>query len=644
MTASAALRINTVLARAIAPRKTLTVSEWAETAPRVMSSKTSPIAGRWRNDNNPLLREPMDCLSIRSPVQDIVIKFCIQIGKTEIEVNALGYSICENPGPIMVVLPDEISLNKWVQQKLNPMIEGTEVVRNALTSTVSRNAANQSAFKDFAGGQLFVEHGKTATRMAMTSVKIMLVDEFDKFAAALTSGEDPDKLIEGRLSAFPQTYKRIDVGSPGIKGVSRIDQKWEKSDQRKYYVPCPHCGAEQPFEWSGLHWSPGGADVFYACRENGCRIDEHHKRDMIAKGHWVAENPGARIRGYTTNCLYYDFRMGPRWATLVEMWLDAQTDPAKLQVFVQERLAEAWEDPAMRNVKHNVIADRAENYLLRSAPARVLAITAGVDTQDDRLEVQIVGWARNLAAWTLDYVVLPGDPENDATWVSLVDLLNRPIEHASGNLLRVDALAIDAAGHRTQAVYNFVRKRLLRRCIPTFGAKPNNAPVLSRGKLQDVNFRGVADRRGITIHHIGTVAIKHMLYGRISSDGDKHPDARLVHMSDQLPPEYFTGMVSETYDARKNRFVKRNGVRNEPLDTWTLAYAATHHPELRLHRLSKLEWDAREARLGVVDNKARLDSIANIQSDKVQIVSRGASAPASSPREPPPPSRFARRT
>jgi phage terminase large subunit GpA-like protein len=632
VTASAALRINTALAKAIAPRKTLTVSEWAENE-RVMSSKTSPIAGKWRNENNPLLREPMDCLSIRSSVQDMVIKFCIQIGKTEIEVNALGYSICENPGPIMVVLPDEISLNKWVQQKLNPMIEGTEAVQAAMTSTVSRNAANQSAFKDFAGGQLYVEHGKTATRMAMTSVKIMLVDEFDKFAAALTSGEDPDKLIEGRLSAFPQTYKRVDVGSPGLKGISRIDQKWEKSDQRKYYVPCPHCGVAQPLEWSGLHWSPGGVDVFYACRENGCRIDEHHKRDMIANGRWVAENPGARIRGYTTNCLYYDFRMGPRWATLVEMWLDAQNDPAKLQVFVQERLAEAWEDPAMRNVKHNVIADRAEAYRLRSAPLPVLAVTAGVDTQDDRLEVQILGWDRRLASWTLDYVVLPGDPQNEEVWVALVELLNKPIEHASGNLLRVEALAIDAAGHRTQAVYNFVRLRKLRRCIPTFGAVPNNAPVLSRGKLQDTGRRAIGklDRSGITTHHVGTVGIKHMLYARISADSDKAPDARLVHISDELPPQYFTGLVSETYDPRKNRFVKRNGVRNEPLDTWVLAYAATHHPELRLHRLSRAEWDARQQRLGAVPEapaEAPPISTANIQRTKVENVPHETISPA----------------
>jgi phage terminase large subunit GpA-like protein len=279
------------------------------------------------------------------------------------------------------------------------------------------------------------------------------------------------------------------------------------------------------------------------------------------------------------------------------MYRAAVRDPARLQVFVQERLAESWEDPAMRQVKHSIIRDRAEPYRLRSAPLPVLAATCGVDTQDDRLEVHITGWSRVLQSWTLDYLVISGDPENDDTWLKLVDVLNRPIEHASGGLIRVEATAIDAGGHRTEAVKNFVRRRLIRRPMCIFGAVPNNAPVLSKGKLQDINWRGQLDKRGITIHHVGTVGIKHLLYSRISTDTDKQPDARFVHLSDELPPEFFNGLVSEVYDPVKNRFVKRGGARNEPLDTWVYAYAATHHPELRLHRRSRADWDAIEARV-----------------------------------------------
>lgn len=597
MTLAAAPRIHAAIARALAPRKPLTVSQWAD-AERVLSSKGSAEPGRWRTHRNPPLREPMDCLSARSTVQDVVMMWCIQFGKTEVAVNWVGYSMDHDPGPLMVCLPGEVSMNKWVAQKLNPMLEETPAAQRALTSVASRDSSNTRTFKDFAGGQLYLEHAGSAQRLKSTTVKKLIVDEVDEFASNLVGGDDPVEMLEGRTSSFPATGKRLWISSPGMQGTSRIEYLWAKSDQRRYHVPCPDCGHRQPLEWSGLHWTPDGSQCWYVCRECGVCIDEHRKTDMIAAGEWVPEHPERKIRGYTINCLYYPIGLGPRWIDLVAKWRDAQGDPAKLKTFVNDRLAEPWEDPAMRAVKHNVIADRAEAYRLRSAPAGVLAITAGVDTQDNRLAVHITGWGRGLAAWTLDYVELPGDPADDAVWDALTDLLNKPIEHASGGVLRVEATAIDAGGHRTEAVKAYVRRRVIRRPLCIFGAVPNNAPVLGKGKLQDVNWRGKLDKRGVMIHHVGTVGIKHWLYSRLSTDADKQADARMVHLSEDLPADYFGGLVSETYNPTKNRFEKRKGApRNEPLDTWGYSYAAAHHPELRLHRLTKADWDAREARL-----------------------------------------------
>jgi phage terminase large subunit GpA-like protein len=592
----AAARIHTAIARALAPRKPLTVSQWAD-AERVLSSKGSAEPGRWRTARNPPLREPMDALSARSTVHDVVLMFPIQFGKTEIAVNFLGYTMDHHPGPIMVCLPGEVSMNKWSAQKLQPALEETPAMHRALTSVASRDAANQRTFKDFAGGQLYLEHAGSPSRLKSTSVRDLVVDELDEFAANLQGGDDPVSMLDGRTSAFPATFRRLYISTPGIQGISRIEQLWNKSDQRRFHVTCPDCLHEQPLEWAGLHWSPDGRECWYSCRACMFRIDEHRKADLIAAGRWIPEHPERRIRGYQINCLYYPIGLGPRWLDLVGMWRDAQNDPAKLTTFVNDRLAEPWEDPAMRAVKHNVIADRAEPYSLRTAPAGVLAVTAGVDTQDNRLAVHITGWGRGLAAWTLDYIELPGDPADEAVWAALTELLNRPIEHASGALLRAEAMAVDAGGHRTEAVKAFVRSRRVRRPMAIFGAIPNNAPVLSKGKLQDINWRGQLDKRGVLIHHVGTVAVKHLLFSRLSTDAEKQPDARLVHFSDELPPEYFTGLVSETYNPAKNRFDKRRGARNEPLDTWVYSYAATHHPELRLHRATKADWDAREARL-----------------------------------------------
>lgn len=597
MIPSATPRLAAVLARALRPRKPLSVSQWADEHMR-LSSKGSSVPGRWQTDRNPPLREPMDCLSARSVVREVVCMFPIQFGKTMIAANGLAYCMDYNPGPIMVALPGEASMNKWIAQKLNPMIEVCEPVRRALTSTASRDSANQRTFKDFSGGQLYIEHAGSPQRLKSTSVRFLIVDEIDEFPEQLSTGDDPVKMLDGRTSSFPTTYKRLYISTPGIAGISRIAKMYEKSDRRRYYVPCPHCGHRQPLTWSGLTWSQDGKQAWYACRECGTAIEEHEKAAMIAAGHWVAENPDSSIRGYTINCLYYQFGLGPRWADLAREWLDAQNDPGALKTFINDRLAETWEDPSMRAVKHNVVADRAEPYPLRRAPRRVLAITAGVDTQDNRLAVQIIGWGKGLSAWVLDYVELPGDPAEDAVWLSLTELLNRPIEHEAGGTLRVLATAIDAGGHRTEAVKHYVRQRLIARPMCIFGAVRNNAPVLSKPSTVDVTWRGRTDKRGISIFHVGTVAAKHLLYSRLSADADpaKQPETRQLHFSEDLGAAYFHGLVSEIYNPGKNRFEKRVA-RNEPLDTWVYGYAATHHPELRLHRATKADWDVREARL-----------------------------------------------
>lgn len=588
-------------ARTAAPRKPLAVSDWADLHRR-LSSKGSALPGQWRTERNPPMREPMDCLSARSPVREVVCMLPIQWGKTEIAINALGYCMDHDPGPIMVCLPGEVSMNKWVAQKLHPAIEESPAMRQALASVASRDAANTRTFKDFAGGQLYIEHAGSPSRLKSTTVRTLIVDEVDEFSNNLSGGDDPIEMLRGRTSAFPATSKTLFISTPQIKGISRIEYLWERSDQRRYYVPCPHCGHMQHLQWSGLHWSADGAQVWYACQDCGTMIEESHKTAMIAAGEWRPTYPERKVRGYHLNCLYYQFGMGPRWGELVATWREVQADTARLKTFVNDRLAEPWEDAAMRAVKHNAIADRAEPYPLRTAPEGVCTITAGVDTQDNRLAVQIVGWGAGMAFWVLDYVELMGDPAAPDVWVALTELLNRPIQHASGALLTVQAYAHDIGGHRGEAVKDFVRRRLVRRPMAVFGATANNAPVLGKGKLTDVTWSGRTDKRGVAIYQVGTVAAKHWLYGRLSTDADTAPEQRMTHFSQDLDPFFFAGLVSETYNPQKNRFEVRRGIRNEPLDTWVYAFAAAHHPELRLHRRSKADWAAAAAQIAQSTN------------------------------------------
>jgi phage terminase large subunit GpA-like protein len=620
---SAESHIFKALAKSFEPKKPLTVSEWADVN-RFLSSKSSAEPGRWRTSRNPLLKEPMDCLSARSPVKSIALMFPIQIGKSEVATNVVGYTQEENPGPIMVCLPGEVSLHKWINQKYNPLVEECQTVAATLTSVNSRDASNTRFFKDFLGGQIYFEHAGSPSRLKSTSVKMLIVDEVDEFANNFIGGDDPMDMLLGRTSAFPSTYKHLFISTPQIKGLSRIEQLYLASDRRRYHVPCPHCGHYQPLEWSGLKKMETG-DVYYLCVECAAIIDERHKTAMFAAGKWIPESPEKKERGYTCNALYYPVGLGPSWQTLMEMWDQVQNDTARLKTFINDRLAETWEDRSMQGLKINLIADRAEDYPLRVAPKGVCMITAGVDTQDDRLEVQVIGWGSNNKFYVIDYAVIYGDPAGDSVWAELTDLLNSPIEHCNGHLLPIQATAIDAGGHRTEAVKDYVRKKQARRVMAIFGAVPRNAPVLSRPKAQDVDFKGRAEKKGVYIQHVGTIGIKNKLFGMLSADAEKNDsDDRQCHFSQQLPPEYFIGLVSETFDTRTGRFVKRKGARNEPLDTWVYAYAATHHQELRMHLYSNAKWKELEekystpldasgkaeqaAKIGAIGNGAKISS------------------------------------
>lgn len=628
-----------VLEKSLKPRKPLSVSEWSD-AHRILSSKGSAMAGKWRTDRNPPMREPMDCMSARSTVHDAVLMWPVQFGKSEIAINAVGYSIDHAPCPVMVCLPGEVSMNKWIAQKLNPMIEETQVVHDAMTSTATRDGSNRREFKDFKGGQLYLEHAGSPARLKSSTVKVLIVDEYDEFAANFPSGDDPADMLDDRTSAFPSTYKRLYISSPQLKGISRTEAKWEKSDKRRYHVPCPHCGHLQHLEWPNLKFDNINTQIVnvrYVCIDCGCEIAEHHKTEMIKHGRWIAENPSAKIRGYHINCLYYQIGLGPRWATLAEMWIDAQNDPAKLKTFVNSRLAEPWEDQTTRKLRNNAIADRAEPYSLRTIPAGGITLTAGVDTQDNRLAVQIVAWGHGMAFWVIDYVELPGDPADDVVWTSLTELLNRPIQHELGVLLRVEAAAVDMGGHRTDAVKAFVRSRRIRRPMAIFGATASTAPVLGKGKAHDVNWKGQLDKRGVIAYQVGTVNAKHWLYGRMGVDAEKEASERHTHFSDELPLDYFSGVVSETYNPRTNRFEKKRGARNEPLDTLGYSYAAAHHPELRLHRRTKADWDFAAQRVlesvVTIDREApKTDSLAQAQARPQEQLASTRSTLSASPK------------
>jgi phage terminase large subunit GpA-like protein len=588
----------TELAKRLKPRRRLSVSEWAD-GHRRLSPKSSSEPGVWRTSRVPYLREIMDALSLDSPGQRVVVKKSAQGGGTEVACNWIGYIMdhVHLAKPTLIVLPTEKLATRWVLQRLRPMVESTPPLRALIDVSKSRDGSNRLDAIDYPGGILYISNAGSASNLKSDSIAFVICDEVDEFDWSVDGRGDPMGMIESRQANFPRR-KLLIVSTPTVKGSSRIDGEWDASDQRRYEVPCPHCGERQPLVWEHLCWSQDLTQVWYTCAVNGCVIEERDKHGMLAAGAWVAQRESA-IRGYHWNALYNPIGLGYAWRELVAQWLRAQESEEMLQQFVNERLGLAWEDRRTAT-RADDLSQRVEPYRFGTLPEGALLVTAGVDTQDDRLEVQVVAWGEGGAFWVVDYAILTGDPGRPDVWVALTDLLGRPLTSAAGVLASIEACAIDMGGHHTDTVKAYVRAAGSRRLLAVQGSAHRVNRVLSPPRATDFTSAGRTIRRGMRYHQVGTELAKDTLYRILRTDADHAPVDRLGHFSADLQPEYFEGLLAEVWNPRRNRYEKRRGIRrNEPLDTWVYAYAAAHHPDraICLDRQTPRDWAHRRARL-----------------------------------------------
>lgn len=607
------------------PKLRLEVSEWSD-ANRMLSEVGSAAPGPWRTSRTPFLREPMDQLSEHSLAKLVAMMKSSQVGGTEAGSNWLGYIMDHAKGPVAVLMPTEKSLNDWVSQKFEPMANETPAVGAVLAKRNNNSSDNNAQRKKFIGGIIYFKTAGSTAELKSTSLRYALADEVDEWDWTTDQG-DPLGLLEVRLTAF-HDRKLFAVSSPTMKDASRIEELYEAGDRRKYHVPCPHCLELQPLVWSNIKWRkhPDNPrrimDAWYVCRVCGAEILEYHKPSMLAEvGHggqarWIAEAPDAPYPSYHISALYSPIGLGLSWKELAVEWISAQDGPEKLMRFVNTRLGETYADRS-KDIKANVLEARAEPYELRTVPQGCLFITTSVDVQDNRLEIKALGFGKGDRTWTLDVHVLPGNPADEDLWDKLADYINAiRFKNAFGKELVSEACAIDTGGHHTHAVYTFVRANKIRRAMACKGASTPGRTILGKPTAQDVNWRGQVIRKGVMLYLIGADTGKHLLYNRLNGDTDKPADERKVHFSNQLDSTYYDQLVSETFNPRKNRWELKKGKRNEQLDLWVLCVAASHHPELYLHKWKAADWDRRAALLepgSAAEEPADASSTQNVQ-------------------------------
>jgi phage terminase large subunit GpA-like protein len=579
------------------PEPPLTVSEWADRHRR-LSSKASAEPGPWRTGRTPYLREPMDCLSSTSPVQRVVMMFAAQTGKTESGSNWLGYVIAHAPGPMLLVQPTVEMAKRLSKQRLESLITETPILAEKIAPSRSRDSGNTMFSKDFPGGMMLLTGANSATGLRSTPCRYIFCDEVDAFPLDVDGEGDPVSLAEKRATTFARR-KILLTSTPTVKDFSRIEAEFQRSDQRRFYVPCPSCGTMQWLKWPQLKWEKNDpATAAYECEHCRERFAEIHKPALLRQGEWRATAPSdGKTAGFQLSGLYSPLGW-LSWADMVDDFLRAKADAPMLKSFVNTRLAETWEEDFASKVSADALLQRCEGYAAGQVPEKALAVTIGVDVQDNRLAVSVWAWGRDEEGWLLDHQEIFGDPSGPDLWRQLDVLVLNKWEHECGCTLTADVVAIDSGGHFTAEVYQYARERQASGVIAIKGQSQRGKPPIGKASKVDINTKGKVLKRGAQVFPVGSDTVKTTLFGRLKHN---EPGPGYLHFHAQTGGEYFEQLTAEKQTLRYvkgfpvREWVKKPSARNEALDCLVYAYAALNRMYQRYDR--RTIWDQLETRL-----------------------------------------------
>ena len=525
------------------------------------------------------------------------------VGKTSVIDAILGYFSTQDPSPILAVLPTLVEARGYSIERLSPMIAETPTLREIFGTPRSRDADNTLLHKDFPGGYLALAGANSAASLQRRHVRIVLCDELDSFPPDADGEGDPADLAVQRAARFEWNRLIIFAGTPTIEGASRLERAFAESDQRRFWIPCTRCSEFQVLRFEQVKWTNRDPSTArYVCEACSYPMNDAERLTAIREaesrgGGWRAERPFAGTAGFHIWEAYATSSL----AGLVAEWLEKQKAKTSLQTFVNKKLGQLWRDEEQgEGVDWLSLKSRAEDYPLIGdpdfvLPEGVLLVVAGVDVQNDRIAVQVLGFGRGEECWVLLWHEIEGDPIDDARWAELDSLtLNRQLPHPLGGHVAVRSQAVDTGGLRTQAAYNYCRQRPTR-VVAVKGSSQAGRPVIAgRPAPQDVSWSGRKIPKGVLLWTVGTDTAKSEIYARIGltrNDDGSFP-SRYVHFSNRLPDQYFEQVVSEKLRTKFKAGVPYlewylpPGKRNEALDTFVYAYFAA----TRLG-LQRANWD-----------------------------------------------------
>jgi phage terminase large subunit GpA-like protein len=596
-----------VRAIAFRPIPKRTLSKWADDEVTLAPTEGGG-AGKWYTERAAYLREPMDAMCDQG-TRELVVKKSGQAGATlALSILPVLYWMVEDPTTVMIVQPSESLAAAWSVARFEPNRLETPATRDLIQQHAAggaRHAGNTQQFKAFPGGYVVVAWASSDMQMRSRPARVIIRDELNAWEP--TKEGDSAKRAERAATTYEDSKKVLDISTPTVKGASRIDDRFDLSDQRYYHVPCPDCGHRQPLVWENVRYDGKDPETSpetarYVCRDCGTLWDEAQKNEAVRIADlnhdaWVPTYPGRKIAGWHINAIMSSF---VSMAELVKEWLEAQGNDALMQVFFNLKLGLAWELRTEGLGNDNLLA-RREIYAAQ-VPAGVAILTASIDVQDDRFEIQVEGWGAGGENWKIQHHVIPGDVLDAGTQRLLDDFLRGRWRHESGTELRLRAACMDAGdGDHTQMVYAFTKKRWRRRVFAVKGLSKGDGKGLVRPRPS------VDDKSGAKFFLFAPNTAKDMV---LSMFRTQVPGPRYVHLPDSFTEDWVTQVLVERKHPKRmpdgsTKWVYRKpgGARNEALDLCTMNLVALSLSGIPVERLARMA--ARlQAKMGLPEERA----------------------------------------
>lgn len=565
-----------VCGKLLKPPSRLPLSDWADKY-RILSPESSAESGQWITSRAPYEKEMMDAISDPFTPR-VIIQKAAQVGATDCAIlNPVGYYMDEDPCPILVVQPTLEGASAFSTDRLAPMLRDSPRLKNLVAEPRSRDSSNTMFRKAFRGGFVQMAGANSAASLSGRPIRVVLLDDVDRYPVSAGSEGNPLKLAIARTSAF-WNRKIVIVSSPGLAGVSHVEREMNMSTQEYWYLPCPLCNYFQILDWDRIRFS----DMSHGCIACGYYRQKHEWIANAEHGEWRPHRPvdskgrSVKSRGFYLSGLYSPWI---EWELLVDEFVAAskaneEGDVELLKAFRNTRLGALHEDKGQR-VEVDLYAERRELYSAE-VPEGVLVLTAGVDVGDNMLNYEIVGWGRGRECWGIEYGILDGNPREPEVWELLDEAVyERVFTCHDGKKMRVRRMPVDS-NFCSDYVYAYTKSRQPR-AISIRGEGGLGKPfVKSAGVLTKSN------RAHLITLGVDTAKEEIILRLCVAKPGPgfcHFPRLANSEPARGYDEEYFKGLTAEQrkvkskYGFRTYIWMKRLSQRNEPFDCRIYALA-----------------------------------------------------------------------